>query len=107
MLRADRAALFFRGKWSSDCVMSRSVVESWLRECRPPVEVFMVDPDDQPYACRWLVEQGRDDPFHSYQRRGAVVWLCRGKVVAEARNPFADGQGELRFQVEKAFARRP
>src|SRR3954463_16161909 len=39
VLRADRAALFFLGKWSTDSILSKREVEKWARECILPFGV--------------------------------------------------------------------
>jgi hypothetical protein len=105
VLRADRAALFFFGGWSQDSVNSRRLVEAWVRECRPAFGVFLVDPDEQPFARQWLVEQWRDDAFHHYQRQGAVIWLCRGEIAAEEIWPHS--HQDLQLGSEQAFGHHP
>jgi hypothetical protein len=105
VLQADRAALFFFGKWSVDAVHAQTLVAGWVRESQPPFPVFLVDPDEQPSARRWLERQGRDTVYHPYQRRGAVVWLRRGKIVAETTNPTPGGLRELQRLTAQAFCR--
>src|SRR5437879_2616210 len=91
ILGADRAALVFRGKWSTESMLSERVVKTWVGEGRPAFGVYLVDPDDQPYVRRWLEEQGRDNSFHPYQKRGTVTWLRRGQIVGELSTPWAGG----------------
>jgi hypothetical protein len=85
MLTEERAALLFFGRWSQDAVISRGYVEAWVRQRQPRFGVYLVAPEEQPYARRWLEEQGLDNSFHPYESRGAVLLLRRGAVAAEAR----------------------
>jgi hypothetical protein len=107
VLRADRVALFFLGKWSTDSVLAKALVENWVRERQPPFGVFLVDPDEQPYVRAWLAGQERDDAFQTYQRKGAVLWLRRGEIAAETLTPRLGGQRELGLLTLQAFGRRP
>ncbi len=100
VLRADRAAVFFLGKWSTYSLTSQRLVESWVVEQQPAFAVLLVDPDEQPYVRRWMEEKGLEDSMHTRQRRGTVVWLRRGEVVAEAVCP-ASGDAEFGALTER------
>jgi hypothetical protein len=106
-LRAERVALFFLGAWSTDSILARGKVDSWIHRCQPPFEVFLVDPDKQPYVRRWLEEQDLDDSFHTIQRKGHVVWLRRGTVLAETSTSYDGREEELSRLTRKVFGEGP
>jgi hypothetical protein len=93
VLAADRAALFFWVNWSLDARHSETVVRAWVRDSRLPFEVYRAVPDQQPFVSSWLAQQGREDM--GYLGGGAVVWLHKGAVVAEAPLPRKLGKSGL------------
>lgn len=101
LLRADRAIVFFWVPWAIQARWAERVVEAWVRDHTPPVDVHRVDPDDQPFVVRWLAGKGKE--MLGYAGSGAVIWLREGRIVAELLSPLWGGQNELDRQSRQAF----
>lgn len=106
-LHEDRAALFISGKWSVFSRRSQRVVDEWVSKRQPPLFVFLVDPDEQPYVRRWLDQQSLDHAPVTYQKGGGVIWLRRGHVVANIYSAASGGEEQLRRVTERAVRAEP
>lgn len=100
-LRAKRSILFFWVPWSSYARDAEEVVAVWAASDRPPAEVILVEPDDQPFVVRWLAEQGKGQLATAGS--GAVVWVKSGVLVADLMSPLWSGPEGLRNRTAQAF----
>jgi hypothetical protein len=93
-LHARRAMLFIWVPWSVEAREAQAMIRIWVRNLPPSVNVYRVDPDEQPFVAPWLEEQHRKGSLQ-LGGYGEVVWLRAGKVIGEILHPVWSSQDEL------------
>lgn len=105
VLKEERAVLFIAFQWSKRSREVEISVKQWEREVSAgpsPFQFYLLDPDQCPFAWKWIGENAADLAAAS-EFSGVLVWISKGFVAGNVQNTAFPGLQEVRRLTARWF----